>query len=111
MLNRWSDDRLEKREALLSAVSSISDIVARNVSFGEEHCYLHPDSWDAIHDSGLLSLKLPSEIGGAEADPVTQLEVLTALASIDTSAAWGVGPPPLSKTITLNKLSLFRPKN
>ncbi len=88
MLNRWPDDRLEKREALLSAVSSISDIVARNVSFGEEHCYLHPDSWDAIHDSGLLSLKLPSEIGGAEADPVTQLEVLTALASIDTSAAW-----------------------
>ena len=88
MLNTWPDDRLEKREALLSAVSSISDIVAQNVSFGEEHCYLHPDSWDAIHDSGLLSLKLPSEIGGAEADPVTQLEVLTALASIDTSAAW-----------------------
>ena len=88
VLNRWPEDRLEKREALLGAVSSVSDTVAGNVSFGEEHCYLHPDSWGAIHNSGLLSLKLPSELGGAEADPVTQLEVLAALASIDTSAAW-----------------------
>ena len=88
MLNTWPGDRFEKRQALLDAVSSVADTVAGNVSFGEEHCYLHPDSWGAIHDNGLLSLKLPSELGGAEADPVTQLEVLAALASIDTSAAW-----------------------
>ena len=88
MLNTWPGDRFEKRQALLDAVSSVADTVAGNVSFGEEHCYLHPDSWGAIHENGLLSLKLPLELGGAEADPVTQLEVLAALASIDTSAAW-----------------------
>ena len=75
MINTWPGDRFEKRQALLDAVSSVADTVAGNVSFGEEHCYLHPDSWGAIHDNGLLSLKLPSELGGAEADPVTQLEV------------------------------------
>jgi alkylation response protein AidB-like acyl-CoA dehydrogenase len=43
---------------------------------------------DALDDSGLLALKLPEVLGGAEADPVTQFEVIEAMATIDASAAW-----------------------
>ena len=42
----------------------------------------------ALCDSGLLALKVPESLGGAEADPVTQLEVLEALTHIDASAGW-----------------------
>lgn len=37
---------------------------------------------DALVDSGLLRLKLPAVLGGAEADPVTQMEVIEAIALI-----------------------------
>ena len=43
---------------------------------------------DALYQSGLLALKLPVAFGGAEADPVTQLEVIEAVTRIDPSAGW-----------------------
>jgi alkylation response protein AidB-like acyl-CoA dehydrogenase len=43
---------------------------------------------DALDESGLLALKLPEALGGAEADPVTQFEVIEAMAAIDASTAW-----------------------
>ncbi|SVB67457.1 uncharacterized protein METZ01_LOCUS220311 [marine metagenome] len=84
----WPSDQAEKRHALLNAVESVRETVQKNVPYGERNGHLHKDTTDAIHESGLLSLKLPTELGGAEADPVLQTEVLGALAAIDTSAAW-----------------------
>ena len=49
---------------------------------------LPPATIDALDESGLLALKLPEVLGGAEADPVTQFEVIEAVAAIDASAAW-----------------------
>jgi alkylation response protein AidB-like acyl-CoA dehydrogenase len=43
---------------------------------------------DAIREAGLFTLKLPEVLGGAEADPVTQIEVIEALAYIDAAAGW-----------------------
>src|SRR5262249_18504202 len=43
---------------------------------------------DAVDDAGLLRLKLPEIFGGAEADPVTQIEVIEALSYVDASAGW-----------------------
>jgi len=45
---------------------------------------------DAIFDAGLFALKLPESFGGAETDPVTQFEILEAIASVDSSAGWCV---------------------
>jgi indole-3-acetate monooxygenase len=42
----------------------------------------------ALRASGLLGLKLPAVLGGAEADPVTQIDVIEALSAIDPSAGW-----------------------
>ena len=49
---------------------------------------LPPAAVQALDDAGLLALKLPAVLGGAEADLVTQLEVLEAVTYIDTSAGW-----------------------
>ena len=43
---------------------------------------------DALYKSGLLRLKLPRVLGGAEADLVTQLDVLEAVSEIEPSAGW-----------------------
>lgn len=43
---------------------------------------------DALDEAGLLALKLPEVLGGAEADPVMQFDVIEAMAAIDASAGW-----------------------
>ena len=43
----------------------------------------------ALHDAGLFRLKSPRELGGFEADPVTQIEVIERAAYIDTFGGWG----------------------
>jgi alkylation response protein AidB-like acyl-CoA dehydrogenase len=42
----------------------------------------------ALRDTGLLGLKLPAVLGGAEADPVTQIDVIEALTAVDPSTGW-----------------------
>jgi alkylation response protein AidB-like acyl-CoA dehydrogenase len=61
---------------------------------------LPPATVDTLMTSGLLTLKLPTVLGGAEADPVTQVEVIEALSAMEPSAGWctmigatGIGLP------------------
>ncbi len=81
-------ERGEKRRFLLDAVESVRDVVADSVDESERLGTLAPDAVAAIRDAGLFTLKLPRVLGGAEADPVTQIEVIEALAYIDASAGW-----------------------
>ena len=81
-------DRAEKRRVLLDAVESIRDVLAAHADEAEEVRDLAPAAVEAMWQSGLWRLKLPAELGGAEADPVTQLEVIEAVTKIDTSAGW-----------------------
>ena len=72
----------------MEAVDSVRDVLEAGGEEGEETCTLPQASVDALYDSGLLRLKLPHALGGAEADLVTQLDVLEALCEIDASAGW-----------------------
>jgi alkylation response protein AidB-like acyl-CoA dehydrogenase len=81
-------ERAAKRGALLAAVERIRDVVTAGAEEGERLRTLPPATVRALCDSGLLALKVPESLGGAEADPVTQLEVLEALTYIDASAGW-----------------------
>ena len=88
MLWNFPAGREEKRRVLLNAVEDVRAVVEAGADQAEENGTLPRSTVDALYQSGLLALKLPAELGGAEADPVTQLEVIEALARIDSAAAW-----------------------
>lgn len=82
--------REEKREFLLAAVEKVETTLLDGAAEGEANATLPISSVDALYQSGLLALKLPTELGGAEADPLTQLEVIEAVSQVDPSAGWCV---------------------
>ena len=84
----WPTEQLEKRHALLDAVRDTKRDIETHFKESEEQGHLSQATADALLTAGLLGLKLPLVLGGAEADPVTQMMVISELASIDTSAAW-----------------------
>ena len=80
----------KKREALLAAVEEVRPVLEAQAEEGEAIGTLPRASVDALHNAGLFAMKLPKELGGAEADPMTQLEVIEAVSRIDPSAGWCV---------------------
>ena len=87
-LPSFPEERSEKRRLLLAAVESARDTVAASADESERLGALAPAAVAAIRDAGLFALKLPQSLGGAEADPVTQIEIIEALSYIDASAGW-----------------------
>lgn len=100
MTSRFPASRTEKRAALLAAVDSVRDTVLDHAAESERRCTLAPPTVAALRDTGLLTLKLPEALGGAEADPALQFDVIERLSAIDPSAGWclmiggtGIGLP------------------
>ena len=87
-LKTFPTDRDEKRRVLMDAAESVRDTLEAGAQESEETATLPQASVDALYDSGLFRLKLPHVLGGAEADLVTQLDVLEAVSRIDPSAGW-----------------------
>ena len=88
MLWNFPPGKKEKRQVHLDAVADVREVLEAGADQAEEDGTLPKATVDALYRFGLLALKLPAELGGAEADPVTQLEVIEALTCIDSSAAW-----------------------
>ncbi len=103
-------DRLEKRRALLQAVASVRDILAAHADEAEALRTLPPASVAALRESGLLALRLPAVLGGAEADLVTQAEVIESVSYIDPSAGWNamIGAGSLSLCAFLPEEAIAR---
>ena len=72
----------------MDAVENVRPILEANASLAEETATLPPASVEALYESGLFRLKLPHALGGAEADPITQLDVLEAVSRIDPASGW-----------------------
>ena len=90
MKQKFPTDRAEKRQALLQAVDSVRDILAAGADEAEAIRTLPQASVAALREAGLFALKLPAVLGGAEADPVTQIEVIEAVSYIDPSTGWNL---------------------
>ena len=88
MRMRFPRDRQKKRKVLFEAVASVRDAVSACADESERLGTLAPGAIDAIRGAGLFTLKLPHALGGAEADPVTQIEIIEELAYIDAAAGW-----------------------
>ena len=78
MTSRFPSERQAKRDALLEAVEGVRKVVEASAIEAEEQRSLPLKAVDAIYNAGLFSMKVPEVLGGAEADPVTQIEVVEA---------------------------------
>lgn len=81
-------NRGETRDALLAGVEEIRALLAAQCDAEEQAATLSAASVAALAGAGVLAMKLPRVLGGAEADPVTQFEVIEALARANPAAAW-----------------------
>jgi alkylation response protein AidB-like acyl-CoA dehydrogenase len=90
MKQKFPTEREAKRQALLQAVASIRDVLAAHADEAETLRTLPQASVAALRESGLFTLKMPAVLGGAEADPVTQVEVIEAVSYIDPSTGWSL---------------------
>ena len=72
----------------MRAVEQVSVVVEAGTEEAERSCTLPPRVVEAMQEAGLFRLKLPAELGGAEADPVTQIDVIEALTRVYPSAGW-----------------------
>jgi indole-3-acetate monooxygenase len=79
------------RKELLAEIESIAPVVAEHAAASEALGRLDEPTMAALRSTRLLRFWCPRELGGLEADPVTQLLVLEALARIDASTSWTLG--------------------
>ena len=84
----FTADRAKNREELLAGVERIRDVLAAQCEEEEAAATLSAKTVQALVESGIFAMKLPCVLGGAEADPVTQFEVIEAVAAINASAGW-----------------------
>ena len=88
MTEEFPKDTATKRKLLLDRVEKIGPILCESGPKSEELGTLAPEAVKALRDNGLFRIKLCTELGGAEADPVTEMLVLENLAYHDFTSAW-----------------------
>jgi alkylation response protein AidB-like acyl-CoA dehydrogenase len=79
------------RKELLAEIESIAPVLAAHASASEVLGRLDEPTMAALRSTRLLRLGPPRALGGLEADPVTWVIVLEALARIDASTSWALG--------------------
>lgn len=83
-----SAPRIAELPELIEAVDKIRPVVEAGAVESEGLCALPQATLEAIRETGIFHMIVPRELGGLEADPVTQSEVIERLAYFDASAAW-----------------------
>ena len=81
-------DANAQRRKLLAEVERIAPVLQASGPKSEEIATLAPEAVAALRDAGFFRLKLPAAVGGFEADPVTEMLVLEALAYHDFTSGW-----------------------
>jgi alkylation response protein AidB-like acyl-CoA dehydrogenase len=82
--------RSPERDSLLYAAGAVGDVIRRNAARAESDRTLPPESLQALRGQDFFRMAAPREVGGLAVDPVTEAEVIEAIAVHDASAAWNV---------------------
>jgi alkylation response protein AidB-like acyl-CoA dehydrogenase len=77
-----------KRAMLLAQVERIAPTLQASGARSEELATLAPEAVMALREAGLFRLKLPEAVGGAEADPVSEMLALEEIAYHDFTSGW-----------------------
>ena len=102
----YPEEREAKRLALLAAVENLRGVFEAGVEETERISTLPQATVDAIHEAGLFAYKSARVLGGAEADAMTQLEVVEAASRIDPAAGWSI----MIGSGTLSGMAAFLPE-
>ena len=81
-------ERAALRRHLLDAVARIRPVLEADAEANDAEGTLAWTSAAALYREGLLSLKVPCELGGPEVDPLLYLELVDELSYINPSAGW-----------------------
>jgi alkylation response protein AidB-like acyl-CoA dehydrogenase len=81
-------DRAALRRHLLDAIARIRPILEADAEANDDAETLAWPSVVALYREGLLSLKVPRELGGPEVDPHLYLELCDELCYVNPSAGW-----------------------
>jgi alkylation response protein AidB-like acyl-CoA dehydrogenase len=73
---------------LVEAARSLAGLVERDAPRAEAEGAITAETLDGLHSAGLFRLQVPAELGGAEADLLTALEVVEEVCRADGSAGW-----------------------
>jgi len=80
---------------LLDRIRAIGPLLKANVQEGERLRHLPQESFDALSESGLLTMFTPKSLGGLEVDPVSYTKVIEEATRFDPAAAWTLTNPEL----------------
>jgi alkylation response protein AidB-like acyl-CoA dehydrogenase len=88
MIDKFPQEPIARRRMLLAAIDEIAGTLRESGPRSEEQGTLAPQAVKALRDTGMFRLKLCAEMGGAEADPLTEMLVLENLAYHDLTSGW-----------------------
>ena len=83
-----SNEVIPTRAELLQRVAKITPLLNDTAAESEHRRTLCEEAVDALHQAGLFGLWSPTEVGGYDADLVTQVDVMIEVARADMSACW-----------------------
>lgn len=78
----------ERTEDLLAAARAIGPVLVEDAEAGERARSVTPRVVQAMQEAGAFRMTMPIALGGLEADPITQYEVIEALSIADGAAGW-----------------------
>ena len=78
----------DRADQLLDAARAIVPILSEEAEAGERACSITSKALQAMQQAGAFRMTMPRALGGIEADPVTQYEVIEALSVGDGAAGW-----------------------
>lgn len=80
--------RSPERESLLSRVEELRAVILGAADAAEKDRTLPLSCVNAMRDANLFAMATPRQVGGLELDPISQMEVIEAVARLDSSAGW-----------------------
>lgn len=84
----WPMWRLSAEQA--EVVDGLAQVLTKSAPAAEKERQLPVGAYEAMIESGIFRMLLPTELGGWDVDPVAEMEIYEALSRADVSGCWNV---------------------